>query len=139
MFVHRREVQIQWSDCDPANIVYYPRYFVIFDHSTLAMLEAANFSLTDMIQKYGFTGIPMADTRAKFYIPSTHGDWLTIETRIESVRRSSFDIKHNVYKGDMLAIEGFETRVLVGRDPANPDKMKSVPLPPEVVAKFMEG
>ena len=31
MFVHRRDVQIQWGDCDPANIVYYPRYFEMFD------------------------------------------------------------------------------------------------------------
>jgi hypothetical protein len=34
MFVHRRDVQIQWGDCDPANIVYYPRYFAMFDDST---------------------------------------------------------------------------------------------------------
>jgi hypothetical protein len=25
MFVHPRDVQIQWGDCNPANIVYYPR------------------------------------------------------------------------------------------------------------------
>ena len=31
MFVNRRDVQIQWGDCDPANIVYYPRYFAMFD------------------------------------------------------------------------------------------------------------
>ena len=36
-----------------------------------------------------------------------------------------------------LAIEAFETRVLVGRDPANPDKLKSAPFPPEIIAKFI--
>ncbi len=24
MFVNKRDVQIQWGDCDSANIVYYP-------------------------------------------------------------------------------------------------------------------
>jgi 4-hydroxybenzoyl-CoA thioesterase len=43
MFVHRRDVQIQWGDCDPANIVYYPRYFEMFDDSTSIMFEAAGF------------------------------------------------------------------------------------------------
>ena len=81
-------------------------------------------------------GIPMVDTRAKFYIPSTYGDWITIETKIESIKRSSFEVKHNVYKGEALAIEGFETRVLVRRDPVNPDKLKSAPFPAEMVAKF---
>jgi 4-hydroxybenzoyl-CoA thioesterase len=34
VFVHRRDVQLQWGDCDPANIVYYPRYFEMFDDPT---------------------------------------------------------------------------------------------------------
>jgi len=136
MFVNRREVQIQWGDCDPANIVYYPRYFAMFDDSTSILFEAAGFSKQDIIKKYGLVGIPMVDTRAKFYITSTYGDWITIETKVESIKRSSFEVKHNVYKGEDLAIEGFETRVLVGRDPVNPDKLKSAPFPAEMVAKF---
>ncbi|MBH5400483.1 acyl-CoA thioesterase [Bradyrhizobium sp. CNPSo 4010] len=136
MFVNRREVQIQWGDCDPANIVYYPRYFAMFDDSTSILFEVAGFSKQDLVRKYGLVGIPMVDTRAKFYIPSTYGDWITIETRIESIKRSSFEVKHNVYKGEALAIEGFETRVLVGRDPDNPDKLKSAPFPAEMVTKF---
>ena len=136
MFVNRREVQIQWGDCDPANIVYYPRYFAMFDDSTSTLFEVAGFSKQDLVRKYGLVGIPMVDTRAKFYIPSTYGDWITIETKIESIKRSSFEVKHNVYKDEALAIEGFETRVLVGRDPDNPDKLKSAPFPAEMVAKF---
>lgn len=136
MFVNRRDVQIQWGDCDPANIVYYPRYFAMFDDSTSTLFEVAGFSKQDLVRKYGLVGIPMVDTRAKFYIPSTYGDWIIIETRIESIKRSSFEVKHSVYKGEALALEGFETRVLVGRDPDNPDKLKSAPFPAEMVAKF---
>jgi 4-hydroxybenzoyl-CoA thioesterase len=139
MFVNRRDVQIQWGDCDPANIVYYPRYFAMFDDSTSIMFEAAGFSKQDIIRIYGLVGIPMVDTRAQFYIASTHGDWITIESRIESFRRSSFDVTHKVFKGKDLAIEASETRVLVGRDPNNPDRLQSVPVPAEIVEKFMKG
>jgi len=41
--------------------------------------------------------------------------------------------------GDQLAIEAFETRVLVGRHPDDPDKLKSAPMPKEIIAKFMNG
>ena len=58
MFVNRRDVQIQWGDCDPANIVYYPRYFAMFDDSTSIMFEAAGFSKQDLIKRYGLVGIP---------------------------------------------------------------------------------
>jgi 4-hydroxybenzoyl-CoA thioesterase len=139
MFVRRRDVQIQWGDCDPANIVYYPRYFAMFDDSTSIMFEAAGFSKQDIVHKYGLVGIPMIDTRAKFYLPSTHGDFITIESRIESFGRSSFEVTHKVYKAEQLAIEAFEKRVLVGRDPNDPDKLKSAPMPQEIIAKFMGG
>jgi 4-hydroxybenzoyl-CoA thioesterase len=109
----------------------------MFDDSTSIMFEAAGFSKQDIVHKYGLVGIPMVDTRAKFYIPSTHGDWITIESRIESFGRSSFEVAHKVFKGEALAIEAFEKRVLVGRDPNDPDKLKSAPMPQEIITKFM--
>ena len=84
------------------------------------MFEAAGFSKQDIVRKYGLVGIPMVDTRAKFHIASTHGDWITIESRIESFKRSSFEVTHKVFKGEALAIEAFETRVLVGRSSRRP-------------------
>src|ERR1700738_410299 len=125
MFVHRRDVQIQWGDCDPANIVYYPRYFEMFDDSTSIMFEAAGFSKQDIVKKYSLVGIPMVDTRTKLCTASTHADWITIESRVESFKRSSFEVIHKVFKGERLAIEAFETRVLVGRHPDDPTGLKS--------------
>ncbi|ABE39123.1 acyl-CoA thioesterase [Rhodopseudomonas pseudopalustris] len=139
MFTNRRDVQIQWGDCDPANIVYYPRYFAMFDDSTSVLFEVAGCSKQDLVRVYGLVGIPIVDTRAKFYIPSTHGDWITIESRIEKFNRSSFEVIHKVTKGDDLAIEAFETRVLVGRDPGDPNKLKSVAVPANIIEKFMRG
>jgi 4-hydroxybenzoyl-CoA thioesterase len=42
-----------------------------------------------------------------------------------------------VFKGEALAIEALEKRVLVGRDPNDPEKLKSAPMPQEIIAKFM--
>ena len=41
--------------------------------------------------------------------------------------------------GKDLAIEAFETRVLVGHDPADPARLKSAPVPEEIVEKFLKG
>ena len=86
MFVNRRDVQIQWGDCDPANIVYYPRYFAMFDDFIFIMFEAAGFSKQDIIHRYGLVGIPMVDTRAKFHIPRpmATGSQLKAGSRISS-------------------------------------------------------
>src|SRR5258708_14290572 len=138
MFVTRRDVEIQWGACDPANIVYYPRYFEMFDDSTSIMFEAAGFSKQDIIRKYGLVGIPMVDTRAKFYIASTHGDWIAIESRIESFKRSSFEVSHKGFKDERLAIEAFETRELAGRHPDDPTPLKSPAMPDVIIPNFIQ-
>jgi len=43
------------------------------------------------------------------------------------------------FKGEALAIEAFETRVLVGRHPEDPARLKSASVPAEIVTKFMQG
>lgn len=137
MLVNRRTVRIEWGDCDPAGIVHYPRYFAIFDAATIALFErATGMTKYTMRQAYDMIGLPMVDTRARFLIPSHFGEDIDVETGITRFGRSSFDVRHHVFKGGDLAIEAFETRVWAGRDPANPARMKGHPLPAEIVEKL---
>jgi len=41
MFLNRRSVTIEWGDCDPAGIVFFPRYFAMFDAGTAHLFAAA--------------------------------------------------------------------------------------------------
>ncbi|SFK45182.1 MULTISPECIES: acyl-CoA thioesterase [Falsiroseomonas] len=136
--VNRRPVTIEWGDCDPAGIVFYPRYFAIFDACTAALFQAAlGMPKIQWTEKFGIVGIPMVDTRGKFSVPSAYGDEVVVESRITAFRRSSFDVEHRLLKADgALGVEGFETRVWVARDPNNPKGIKAAPIPAEVVAAF---
>ena len=42
-------------------------------------------------------------------------------------------------KGDGISVEGFETRVFVAPDPADPERLKGQPIPPEIVARLTHG
>jgi 4-hydroxybenzoyl-CoA thioesterase len=140
MFAHRRDVMIEWGDCDPAGIVFYPRYFAIFDASTAALFAAAlGFNKSEMLTRFGIIGIPMVDTGAKFLVPSKFGDVITIESRVTAFRRSSFDVSHHVYRAETLAIEAHETRVWAGRDPEDASRIKGVNIPPQVQAAFAKA
>ena len=143
MFVNRRTVRIEWGDCDPAGIVYYPRYFAMFDASTQYLFEAAGWKKADLRREFGVVGFPMADTRAKFILPSSFGDDIVIETKVVAIRNSSFDVEHRVFKpssqGDILAIEAWEVRVWAGQHPEDPKRLKSRKLPEVVVRRLMEG
>ena len=129
--------RIQWGECDPAGIVFYPRYFEMFDAATTAMFSAATgLTKHQMFDTYKFAGYPMVDTRARFLIPCRFGDDVTIETTMTEPKRSSFKITHHLENDGALAVEAFETRVWVGRDPADQSKIKSQPIPVEVLARL---
>lgn len=137
MLVSTREVEIEFGDCDPAGIVYFPNYFRMFDTATAHLFELAlGIKKIAWIKRFGILGIPVVDTGAKFIRPSRFGDVVTIETSIPEFRRSSFDVTHRLFNAGSLAIEGRETRVWVGADPADPQKLRSQPIPDEVVAAF---
>ena len=97
MFATRRTVRIEWGDCDPAGIVFYPRYFAMFDHSTVLLIEQAlGMQKHALYQHYGFGGYPSVGMQARFLIPTRYGDDIEIETAITKVGRSSFSLQHKL-------------------------------------------
>jgi 4-hydroxybenzoyl-CoA thioesterase len=129
-----RHVRIEWGDCDPAGIIYYPNYFAIFDASTAMLFEVAlGMTKFEMFKRLEFTGWPLVRTQARFIRPTRFGDDVTVESRI-AFGRSSFDIEHKLsHKGD-LCVECSEKRVWTVRDAQG--VLKSHPVPPAVLEKF---
>jgi 4-hydroxybenzoyl-CoA thioesterase len=136
MLVNTRKLRIEWGDCDPGGIIYYPRYFAFFDASTSALIERAlGMTKLEYLKAYDFAGHPLVNARCRFLIPTRFGDDVVIETTATEFRRSSFDVRHRLTKNDTLAVEGFETRVWVQGRPAS-GQMKAVPVPREVVERL---
>ena len=134
-FSNSRKVRIEWGDCDPAGIIFYPRYFEIFDASTAALFERAlGLTKFQQLKTFNFAGYPLARTRAKFIRPTRFGDDVTVDTTVK-FNRSSFDIEHKLSLNGTVCVECSETRVWVVRDPAT-GAIKSHPVPEDVLAKF---
>jgi len=136
MLSNRKEIHVEWGDCDPAGIMYFPRFFEYFDACTNALFEKAGFGKAEMLRHYGLLGIPMIDTRAQFYVPASFGEVVVVESTITEWGRSSFQVQHKLYKGEALAAEGSEKRVWTVSDPESKNGMRSEPIPEEVKARF---
>ena len=136
MLTNRKTIHVEWGDCDPAGIVYYPRYFAYFDNCTAALFEAAGLPKHQMLKTYGIVGIPMVDTRARFLAPSKFGDDIVVESCISEWRLSSFDVQHKVFKGEVLAVECSETRVWAVRSKSDPETIEGQAVPQDVIARF---
>ncbi|HEY0224344.1 MAG TPA: thioesterase family protein [Pseudolabrys sp.] len=134
MLTNTRNVRIEWGDCDPAGIIFYPRYFGIFDASTAALFERAlGISKFQMFKTLEFAGWPLARTQARFLKPTRFGDDVTVETSV-SFGRSSFEIVHRLSLKGELCAECSEKRVWAVRDAQG--RLKSHPVPDEVRARF---
>ena len=133
MHVNRRTIRIEWGDCDPAGIVYFPRYIEYGDICTVHLFESAlGVTKPQMLEKFAMAGIPMVDLSSKFMIPSVFGDDVVVESRIEEFGRTSFNVHHRFLKGEDLAVEIREKRVWTIYDAANPGRLKSQAIPDEV-------
>jgi 4-hydroxybenzoyl-CoA thioesterase len=136
MLVNAREVSIEWGMCDPAGIVFYPRYFEVFDNCLASLfLRATGLTKYQMLEKWQIAGFPSVETRAKFSKPCKFGDTVTVESTISEFRRSSFDIQHRLMHLDgTLSVEGFDTRVWTVRDAEG--RIRSAPLPQDLIDAF---
>jgi 4-hydroxybenzoyl-CoA thioesterase len=139
MFTNTRATRIEWGDCDPAGIIFYARYFDIFDVSTTMLLERAlGMNKIAYLKTYDFLGHPLVETRGRFLLPTRFGDAVAIESAVVACGRSSFKIEHRLTKEGVLAAEGFETRAWVVRHPADPKRMQAQPIPTDVVARLTQ-
>jgi 4-hydroxybenzoyl-CoA thioesterase len=133
-FTNRQTVRIRWGDCDPAGIIFYPRYFEIFDAATAALFERAlGITKFEMFKAYEFAGWPLVQTHARFLKPTRFGDDVMVDSSVK-FGRSSFEVDHRLSLGGELCVECQEKRVWIVRDAVG--GIKSHPVPPAVLAKF---
>lgn len=129
-----RNVRIEWGDCDPAGIIFYPNYFRIFDHSTAMLFESAlGMTKFEMFKNLEFQGWPLIKTQARFLKPTRFGDDVIVVSTV-TFGRSSFEVSHTITLKGETCVEANEKRVWTVRD-AN-GQLKSHAIPEAVLAKF---
>jgi 4-hydroxybenzoyl-CoA thioesterase len=130
------EVVVEWGDCDPAGIVYYPSYFRWCDQATYRLFQAAGLRRDDVSSGQWTEGTPLVAAECTFRRPSQHGEKLTIESRVEKLGRSSFTIRHIFRDGTgQVAAEGTETRIWARKD-GDARSLKAVAIPADVKEKL---
>jgi 4-hydroxybenzoyl-CoA thioesterase len=136
-FVYSRKMTVQWGHCDPAGIVFNSRFFEFFDWNTWLLFESAlGVPASGLGKIFGNAGMPLVDAKARFFAPARFNDVAEVTSEVSEFRRSSFDVQHRLRIDGRLSAEGTETRVWVTHDPNDSLKLKSTPIPAEVIARF---
>ena len=133
--VHVYPVNVQFGDCDPAGIVFFPNFSRWMDEASLAFFMACGVPpWRELVKTRGIIGTPLLEIHTKFSRPATYGETIEIHTRVEEWSAKTFRHRHVVKRGDTLLCEGTEVRAFCIRDPENADRIKAIAVPEDIRA-----
>jgi 4-hydroxybenzoyl-CoA thioesterase len=130
-------VQLQWGDCDPAGIIFYPTYFRWFDAATWNMFAAAGYDAKRMRAEH--RAMPLVAADCEFKHSAEQQDRCEVRSRIMRWGSKSFVLRHEVVREDGTPLaQGSETRVW-GRYESGPGSpMKGQTITEELKALFQK-
>ena len=132
---HVTHVHIDFGDCDPAGIVFFPNFARWMDAASLNFFVACGLKpWRELVHTRGIFGTPVLETHVRYATAATYGQDLQIHTTVESWAAKTFVQRHVVMRGETLICEGRETRIFVVRDPSAPNGIKGIAVPEDIKA-----
>ena len=144
MAVHAHRLQVYWGHCDPAGIVYFPRFFDMFHEAMETWFTAwLQSPYQDVIVRRRL-GFPSVHTEADFRKPTAFGDWITVELTLQHLGRSSMRLGYRILGQEADDVRGTGATVcaVMDLDPDSPRFRRSMPLPDdlrEAMQAFMDA
>jgi 4-hydroxybenzoyl-CoA thioesterase len=133
---YHRTIPVEFNHCDPAGIVFYPRYFEMTNSVTENFFaDVVGRSYARMTMHDG-NGVPAARIEADFRAPSRLGDRLDFTLDVTGLGRSSVTLAIAARNAGALRIEARLILVWVtpeGQPAPWPDDMRAR------MQAFMEG
>ena len=130
------DVKVNFGDCDPAGIVFFPNFSRWMDAASLNFFVACGIPIwSELVKTTGILGTPVLEINVKYASPAKYGDTISIATCVEEWRDKVFVQKHVVTRGDTLICEGREVRAFITRHPDDPERIKAIRVPDDIRAK----
>ena len=134
------QVRVEFGDCDPAGIVWFPNFFRWLDAASRHFFVECGVPPWHQTERtLGVIGTPLVDTHARFVNTASYGDQLHIHTSIAEWRTKSFVQRYRVMRPSAavdavpdLILECDEVRIFAARREDNPKAIRAVPIPPTI-------
>ncbi|MCA9707055.1 MAG: acyl-CoA thioesterase [Myxococcales bacterium] len=136
--VYRHEVMVGWGDCDPAGIVYFPRFFEKFHEAMERWFGDALGQPYDALIMERRLGLPAVHTEADFRAPCRFGERLWVELSVARRGRTSIELAYRVWAPgeDEPRLWGRSVCALMDLDPSRPTHARAVPWPEDLAARI---
>ena len=127
------KVKVEWGDCDPYGIVFYPNFYKWMDNSQWHYFNKIKQPISKLEKVYGIVGLPLLHTEATYISACYREDKLIIETKLIKITKSTIKLQHIIKRQDEIVCTGSETRIWAKN---NHGKIVSEPIPDEIRKVF---
>jgi 4-hydroxybenzoyl-CoA thioesterase len=132
---HVHEVDVGWGHCDPAGIVYFPRFFEMFHAAMETWFGHALGLPYDQVITGRKIGFPAVHTEADFKSTTRFGERVAVELRVARLGTSSLELAYSIVGPDgVTRAVGRTVCVVMELDPTSPDFHSARPLPADIRA-----
>lgn len=126
-------IKVEFGDCDPAQIGYFPNFFRWYDAASRHFfMDCGVPSWRDLEKTTGIIGTPVLEISSRFIAPVTYDDVLEVHTSIVEWNPKTFVMKHELRRDGELMAVARDLRAFVTRHPEDPARMKAVPIPEDI-------
>ena len=130
---HIHRVDVQFGDCDPAGIVFFPTFSKWMDQASLAFFMAHGVPpWRELVKTRGIIGTPLLEIHTRFIRPATYGQTIEVHTTVEAWAAKTFRHRHVISRDGTVLCEGTETRAFCTRHPEDPDRIQAIPVPEDI-------
>jgi 4-hydroxybenzoyl-CoA thioesterase len=117
---YERDKLIRFQHCDPAGIVFYPRYMGLLNEVVEDWFsEGVGIGFPELHDRLRL-GVPTARLECDFLKPSRHGEVLRFKLWISKLGRSSIDVSVAADYGDQPRLKARLVLVLLDLDTYRP-------------------
>lgn len=123
-----RDIRIEFNHCDPAGIVFFPRYFEMINSMVENFFRDRLEHPFEQITMVEGHGVPTVRLQTDFRAPSRLGDLVQFTLMVTGVGRASLDLHHRAEMAGELRLEAWQRIVWIGRDGRAapwPDEMRA--------------
>lgn len=130
-------LRVEFGDCDPARIVWFPNFFRWIDAASRHFFVECGVPPWHETEKTrGIIGTPLVDTHARFVKTASYGDTLQIHIHVAEWREKSFvqryQVKRNNADGTVdLIMECDEVRIFATRR-EDGKGIRALPIPADI-------
>ncbi|KRS18869.1 acyl-CoA thioesterase [Roseovarius indicus] len=124
-----RESKVLFKHCDPAELVFFPRFFEMMNDLVEEFFDAIGYPFEEFHHQ---GAIPTVQIEAGFPKPSRHGDRLCFSLWVERIGGTSATLRILTQSGGETRMTYRATIVLVGEDgrpKAWPDALRQAMMP----------